>query len=76
MACLLYTSPVIQARPLEFFVVNGKAQRPHQVEAGPGGRTGAGDVAGILGNLGLNQNNVQSWHRGYHHPYGGVARQK
>ena len=52
--------PVVQPGMLEFFVVNGKAHGPHQMQTA--GSTGAGacHVAGVLGDAGLYQNDIQS----------------
>jgi len=54
--------PVIEARPFEIPVPDGKAQGPDQVESGTHSGTGAGDVARILGDFGLAKDDVQVYH--------------
>ena len=51
--------PVVQPRPFEFFVVYRKSHRPHQMQPRSSAGAGAGDVAGILWNLRLKQDDVQ-----------------
>ena len=50
--------PVIQPGTFELFVVDLKAHRFDQVQTGAGSGAGAGDVAGILGNLRLHQYDI------------------
>ena len=51
--------PVIQARTLHPLIVNRKAERLDQVQHAARRRAGAGDVARVLRDLRLNQNNMQ-----------------
>ena len=54
--------PVIETRTLEFFVINGKAHRFHDMKPRSRGGAGAGNVAGILRDLRLDQNKIDSCH--------------
>jgi hypothetical protein len=51
--------PVIQTGPADGFFGDVKAQGPDQMESGTGGGTGAGDIAAVLGDFRLYQNNIQ-----------------
>ena len=51
--------PVIQTGPLHALVVDSKAERLDQMQHTACRRTGAGNVAGVLRNLWLDQNNVE-----------------
>ena len=50
--------PVIQPRPLHRLVRNIEAQGADQMQSGPGDGAGAGDIAGVLGDLRLYQDDV------------------
>lgn len=54
--------PVVQARPFQLFVINGKAHGLHQMETGAGGGAGTADVAGVLRDFGLDQHDIQLRH--------------
>ena len=47
--------PVVQPGMLELFVIDGKAHGPHQMQAAGRAGTGAGHVAGVLGDARLYQ---------------------
>lgn len=51
--------PVIQPGALELFVGDLKTQRFDQVKAATGGHTQSPDVSGIVGNLRVEQNDVE-----------------
>ena len=51
--------PVVQPRPLHGAVRDVEAQRPHQMQGAPRGGAGAGDVAAVLGDLRLDQYDMQ-----------------
>ena len=51
--------PVVQPGVLELPVVDGKAHRPHQMEAAGRAGAGAGHVAGVLRDARLHQHDVQ-----------------
>jgi hypothetical protein len=46
---------VVHAGALKVFVGEEEAQRAHEVEGGAGGGAEAGDVAGVLGDFGFNE---------------------
>lgn len=50
--------PLVEPRPFELLVINDEAHGPHQVEPRAGDGAGAGYVAGVLGDLGLDENDV------------------
>lgn len=50
--------PVIQARPLEVFIFEGETQRFDQVEGGAHCCASADNIAGVLRNLRLQQNDI------------------
>ena len=52
--------PVVQPGVLEFFVVDGKTHGAYQMQTAGGASTGARHVAGVLGDAGLYQNDIQS----------------
>ena len=52
--------PVVQPGVFELFVVDGKTHGPHQMQTAGGAGTGARHVAGVLGDAGLYQNDIQS----------------
>ena len=54
--------PVVQPRPFQLAVVNGEAHGADEVEPGAGDGAGAGDVAGVLGDLRLDENEVEGGH--------------
>ena len=54
--------PVIEPRTLELPVVDRKAERPDEMEPRAGCGAGARDVAGILGDFGFYQNDVERRH--------------
>ena len=56
--------PVIQPGPLELAVVHGEAHGADQVQPCAGGGAGAGDVAGVLGDLRFQKYNVQGRQNG------------
>jgi hypothetical protein len=51
--------PVIQPRTLELGIGGGEAHGFHQMQVCAGGGAGAGDVAGVLGDLRFDKNDVQ-----------------
>ena len=55
----VHHAPVVQPRPADGLLADVEAQRLHQMEAAAGGGAGAGNVAGILRDLRLNQHNIQ-----------------
>ena len=50
--------PIIKTRPLELPVGDDKPHRSNQMQPRAGDGAGAGDIAGVLWNLGFHQNNV------------------
>ena len=52
--------PVVQPGVLELFVINGKAHGAHQMQTAGRAGTGARHVAGVLGDAGLYQHDIQS----------------
>ena len=50
---------VVQPGPADLLFVDGKAQRMHQMQRGVRGGAGAGDVAGVLRDLGFDQYDMQ-----------------
>ena len=55
--------PIVQARPAEMAIVEPEAQGPNQPKLGPQGDAGAADVARVVGNLRLMQNDMQQGRR-------------
>ena len=60
--CYIKQVPVVKAGTFELFVIYGKAHGPHKVQPRARGRAGAGDVAGVLGDLRLHQHDIQRFH--------------
>ena len=58
----LHHMPVVQSRPAHGPLGDVKSQRTDQVQAASRGGTGAGNVAAILRNLRLHQDNIQQSH--------------
>lgn len=50
--------PVIHPGPLQMFFVQAETQRAHEMKACAGGGTKTGDVAGVGGDFGFDQNNI------------------
>ena len=46
-----HVGPVVQPRTFQLLIVDGEPEGAHEVEAGTGGSTGAGDGADVAGNL-------------------------
>ena len=66
--------PVIQPRALQLSVVDGKAERFDEMKRRAGCGAGARNVAGILWDLGFEQDDVDGFHRyssfqGHYHQY-------
>lgn len=55
----IHEVPVVQTGALQVAVGDLKAEGPHQMQPRAGGGAGAGDVAGVLGDLGLKKHDVQ-----------------
>src|SRR6185312_4665564 len=51
--------PIIQTRPLQLTVIQGKTERPHQMQSRSCRQTKPRHVAGVWRNLRLNQDNVK-----------------
>ena len=62
VGCYIKVLPVIQPGPFQLGIIDGKGHRLHQVQPGPCGRTGSGDVAHVLRNSRFHQNNIQNRH--------------
>ena len=54
---------IVEARPQELLIFQGKAQRLYQMEAGAGVGAQPDDVAGVRGNLRTKKNDVEHRHR-------------
>ena len=52
--------PVVESRAFEVAVGDLKAERTHQMQSGAGGGAGAGDVAGVLRDLGLKYHDIEN----------------
>lgn len=57
----IHLPPIVQARPPQLFVVQGKSQRLDQMQPGAYGQTGAADVARVPVNFGIDENHVALW---------------
>ena len=51
--------PIVEPGALEGFVVDGKAERPHEVKCGVGGEAKPGDVAGIGRDFRLDEDDIE-----------------
>jgi hypothetical protein len=60
--------PVVKSRALELSVVDGKTHWLDDVQSGAGSGTGTRDIAGILRDFRLMQNNVDFFHK-YNHGF-------